>query len=121
MEVAPGPGYLSLELAKLGNYTLAGLDISKTFVEIARKNAEEAGVEIDFRLGDAAAMPFPDETFDLIICRLSFKNFSQPSAALNEMNRVLKPGGEAVIFDLRGDVTTEAMNRHVEEELAYTP
>lgn len=121
MEVAPGPGYLSLELAKLGNYTLAGLDISKTFVEIARKNAEEAGVEIDFRLGDAAAMPFPDETFDLIICRLSFKNFSQPIATLNEMNRVLKPGGEAVIFDLRGDVTTEAMNRHVEEELAYTP
>lgn len=102
LEVAPGPGYLSLELAKLGNYKVTGLDISETFVEIARKHAKEAGVEIDFRLGDAAAMPFPDETFDLIICRSAFKNFSQPIRALDEMHRVLKPGGKAVILDLRG-------------------
>lgn len=120
LEVAPGPGYLSLELAKLGGCTVTGLDISETFVEIARKHAKEAGVEIDFRLGDAAAMPFPDETFDLIICRSAFKNFSQPIRALDEMHRVLKPGGKAVILDLRGDVSSARLNRHVEEELAYT-
>lgn len=120
LEIAPGPGYLSIELAKLGNYKITGLDISKTFVEIARENAKEAGLEIDFRQGDAARMPFDSETFDLIICRAAFKNFSQPIIALDEMNRVLKAGGKAVILDLRGDVSHEAIDKHVEEDLGLT-
>src|SRR6516165_8509503 len=44
LEVAPGPGYCAIELANLGNYEIVGLDISKTFVEIARENAARAGV-----------------------------------------------------------------------------
>ncbi|HET9912935.1 MAG TPA: class I SAM-dependent methyltransferase, partial [Anaerolineales bacterium] len=39
LEIAPGPGYFCIELAKLGNFQIAGLDISKSFVEIARRNA----------------------------------------------------------------------------------
>ncbi|MDN4593803.1 class I SAM-dependent methyltransferase [Polycladomyces subterraneus] len=120
LELAPGPGYLSIELAKLGNYKITGLDISKKFVEIAREKAKEAGVEIDFRQGDASRMPFDDQTFDFIICRAAFKNFSQPVAALDEMNRVLKDGGKAVIIDLRGDVSPEAVDKHIEEELGLT-
>ncbi|SEM78750.1 class I SAM-dependent methyltransferase [Lihuaxuella thermophila] len=117
LELAPGPGYLAIELAKLGNYQVTGLDISHSFVEIARANAKEAGVSIDFRQGDAAAMPFDDESFDFIICRAAFKNFAQPVTALDEINRVLKNGGKAVIIDLRGDVSIEAINKHVEEDL----
>ena len=49
LEVAPGPGYLSIELAKLGKYTITGLDISKTFVEIGQQKAREAGVRNDIR------------------------------------------------------------------------
>lgn len=120
LEIAPGPGYLSIELAKLGNYKITGLDISKTFVEIAREKAKEAGVEIDFRQGDAARMPFDNETFDFIICRAAFKNFSQPITALDEMNRVLKAGGKAVIIDLRGDVSDEALDKLVKEDLDLT-
>lgn len=56
----------------------------------------------DFRQGDAARMPFEDETFDFIICRAAFKNFAQPITALDEMNRVLKTGGKALILDLPG-------------------
>lgn len=117
LELAPGPGYLSIELAKLGNYRITGLDISETFVEIARKNAREAGVDIDFRHGDASRMPFEDDTFDFIVCRAAFKNFSRPVAALDEMHRVLKPGGRALILDLRGDVSREAVEKHVKEDL----
>ena len=54
LEIAPGPGYFCIELAKLGKYQITGLDISKTFVEIARKNALEAGVKVDFRQGNAS-------------------------------------------------------------------
>ena len=42
LELTPGPGYLSVELAKLGNYNLTGLDISKTFVKIAKSKAKES-------------------------------------------------------------------------------
>src|SRR5579863_10735126 len=58
LEVAPGPGYFAIELAKLGDYRVTGLDISETFVEIARKNAQRAGVHADFRHGNASTMPF---------------------------------------------------------------
>jgi ubiquinone/menaquinone biosynthesis C-methylase UbiE len=101
LEVAPGPGYLSLELAKRGHYAVTGLDVSRTFVEIATRNAEEAALDIDFRHGNASAMPLSDDTFDFVVCRAAFKNFSQPVEAMNEICRVLKPGGSALIIDLR--------------------
>src|SRR5438034_8831430 len=49
LEVAPGPGYLAVEMARLGRFRVTGLDISSTFVEIASENARHAGVNIDFR------------------------------------------------------------------------
>jgi ubiquinone/menaquinone biosynthesis C-methylase UbiE len=115
LEVAPGPGYTAIELAKLGRYQITGLDISTTFVNIARENAKEARVNVDFRHGDAAQMPFPDDSFDFIYCRAAFKNFAAPVEALNEIYRVLKLGGKASIVDLRGGVSMEAISKHVNE------
>lgn len=114
LEVAPGPGYFAIELAKLGKYKITGLDISETFVGIARKNAGEAGVEIDFRRGNASNMPFGEESFDLILCRAAFKNFTDPVGALREMRRVLKIGGRAVIIDLRKDTPKKEIDAHVD-------
>ena len=115
LEVAPGPGYFAIELAKLGDYRIKGLDISETFVEIARANAADANVEIDFRRGNASAMPFRDGKFDFLLCRAAFKNFSDPQGALEEMYRVLKPGGQALIIDLRRDASVESINQAVNE------
>jgi ubiquinone/menaquinone biosynthesis C-methylase UbiE len=114
LEVAPGPGYFSIELAQLGSYSITGLDISHTFVEIASKKAAEAGVRVDFRQGTASSMPFADDSFDFLLCRAAFKNFGQPVRALQEMYRVLKPGGRGLIIDLRGDASPESMNRAVD-------
>jgi ubiquinone/menaquinone biosynthesis C-methylase UbiE len=113
LEVAPGPGYFAIELAKLGDYRITGLDISQTFVEIARANAAKASVRVDFRRGNASSMPFDDETFDFLLCRAAFKNFSEPRHALEEMHRVLKPGGQALIIDLRGDASNESIKEAV--------
>ena len=115
LEVAPGPGFFAIELAKLGDFKIAGLDISKTFVEIASENARAQGVDIDFRLGNASAMPFADDTFDFVYCSAAFKNFSEPVAALNEMHRVLRPGGEALIVDLRKDVSLDEIDTYVRQ------
>jgi ubiquinone/menaquinone biosynthesis C-methylase UbiE len=114
LEVAPGPGYFCIELAKLGPYAITGLDISHTFVDIASKKAAEAGVRVDFRQGNASSMPFADDTFDFLLCRAAFKNFGQPVRALQEMCRVLKPGGRGLIVDLRKDASLESINHEVE-------
>ena len=113
LEVAPGPGYLAIELAKLGAFRVSGLDISRSFVRMASENARLAGVPVDFRHGDAAAMPFDPDSFDLLVCRAAFKNFSEPVRALDEMHRVLKPGGQALIIDLRGDARPDEIDAHV--------
>jgi ubiquinone/menaquinone biosynthesis C-methylase UbiE len=113
LEIAPGPGYFSIELAKLGNYQITGLDISKSFVEIARKNAAQAGLKIDFREGNASAMPFNDNTFDFTFCQAAFKNFSEPVKAISEMYRVLRPGGVSIISDLRRDAAADEIEREI--------
>jgi len=115
LEVAPGPGFLAIELAKAGNFEVTGLDISKSFVLIARENAAREGMRVDFRLGNAAAMPFDGGTFDRAICRAAFKNFAQPVAALREMRRVLKPDGKALIIDLRKDVAIGSIDAYVDK------
>lgn len=113
LEIAPGPGYFCIELARLGNYQITGLDISKSFVEIARKNAAQAGMKIDFREGNASAMPFKENTFDFTFCQAAFKNFSEPVKAIAEMYRVLRSGGLSVISDLRRDASATEIEREI--------
>ena len=105
LEVAPGPGYLSIETARLRRFHVTALDISRTFVQIASANAWDAGVDVDFRHGDVARMPFESESFDLIVCQAAFKNFTLPQTALAEIHRVLRTGGTAVIQDMSRDAT----------------
>jgi ubiquinone/menaquinone biosynthesis C-methylase UbiE len=113
LEVAPGPGFLSIELARSAKLKVTALDVSKTFVEIARKNAAEAGVRVDFLEGNASAMPFQENSFDLLVCRAAFKNFSEPEKALSEMQRVLRPGGIGLIIDLRRDTPMAEIRKYV--------
>jgi ubiquinone/menaquinone biosynthesis C-methylase UbiE len=120
LEVAPGPGYLSIELAKLGNYHITGLDISPTCVEIAQAKAREAGVDVDFRQGNASHMLLAGDLFDFLVCSAAFKNFSEPVQALDEMFRVLKPGGTALIIDLRPDAPIEEIETHIRKDMALT-
>jgi len=116
LEIAPGPGYLAIELVRLTGCRLVGVDISHTFVRIASENTRKAGLRIDFEQGDAADLPFPAEQFDFIVCRAAFKNFARPLAALDEMYRVLNDGGIALIVDLRKDFSPEAVNDYVRDK-----
>src|SRR5271168_3830820 len=114
LEVASGPGNFSIQLAKQGKYSITGLDLSHTFVGIARRKAVEAGVHVKFEQGNAASLPFPDDRFDFLLCRAAFKNFGQPVRALQEMCRALKPGGRGLIIDLNRDATPDSMNHYVD-------
>jgi len=120
LEVAPGPGYLAIALAKLTGCQVTGIDISRSFVRMARDNSRKAGVNITVQRGDAAALPFTDGQFDFVVCRAAFKSFTRPLVALDEMYRVLKPGGTALIIDLRKDYSSQAMNDHVRGKSAFS-
>ena len=112
LEVAPGPGYLAVELARLG-LTVAAIDISRSFVRIGQGHAARTGVKVDFRHGDAAALPFDNESFDAVVCRAAFKNFADPQGALGEMRRVLRPGGHTLLMDMRRDATDAGIEEEV--------
>jgi ubiquinone/menaquinone biosynthesis C-methylase UbiE len=93
---------------------VVGADISPAMVAIASGRARAEGIadRIRFRVGDAAALPFPDGSFDLVLSTLSLHHWSKPEQAAREMWRVLKDGGEAWIYDLRADTS-----REMEEEI----
>jgi ubiquinone/menaquinone biosynthesis C-methylase UbiE len=113
LEVAPGPGFLSIELAKRG-FDVCAVDISKTFVDLARSNAAAAAVTVRFEAGNAAALPIPDASRDFVVCRAAFKNFAEPVEALREMLRVLRPGGTVLLIDMRRDASVAEIRRYVD-------
>jgi len=132
LEIAPGPGYLCIELAKLGPFAIRGVDLSASMVKIAREKAVQAGVQVDFEQGNSSNLPYPRETFDFLVCRAAFKNFAQPVKALEEMYRVLKPGGAGLVVGPVNRLFTKLAFRwmllktayareHFEQMLAQTP
>ena len=73
---------------------------------VAGNDADRA---VDFQHGDVAHMPFADASFDFVVCSAAFKNFPDPVAALDEIFRVLRPGGQALIIDMRKDAPPSAI------------
>jgi SAM-dependent methyltransferase len=103
LEVGSGPGRLAVRLAREApGMTLTGVDISDAMVERAARRAAEAGLSerVRFEVGDVAALPLSDGRFDGVVSTLSLHHWSDPVSGLAEIHRVLKPGGEARIYDL---------------------
>jgi len=105
LEVGCGPGHLSIDLARHHGLDVTGLDLDPAMIERARSNAVGDGPTVEagpaFVLGDVAALPFDDASFDVVVSTLSMHHWSQPAAGLAEIARVLRPGGRALIWDLR--------------------
>jgi SAM-dependent methyltransferase len=103
LEVGSGPGRLAVRLAREApGMTLTGVDISDAMVERAAHRAAEAGLfeRVRFEVGDVDALPLSDQEFDGVVSTLSLHHWPDPVRGLAEIHRVLKPGGEAQIYDL---------------------
>jgi SAM-dependent methyltransferase len=92
LDVACGTGVVALTAARRGAKA-SGLDLSPALIERARKNADIAGVDIDFVEGDAEALPYPDGAFDVVLSQFGHIFAPRPAVAVREMLRVLRTGG----------------------------
>ncbi len=98
IDVGTGPGQLAFYLAQAG-FDTTGIDISPGMIARAGRKAEELGLRIDFRTGDAENLPFEDNTFDVVVTRNLVWTLPNPQAATREWHRILKPGGRIIISD----------------------
>ena len=104
LEIGPGPGYLGLEWVKdTHGTTLTGLDVSPDMVEIAKRNVAEYEFtgRARYLLADASDIPFGSNRFDCVFSSASLHEWINPRQVLNEIARVLRPGGSYYITDLR--------------------
>lgn len=78
---------------------VTGVDFSPAMLEVARRRAANLGREVTLREADAQALPFPDASFDAVVCTLGLCGFPDERAAIAEMHRVLRPGGTLLLLD----------------------
>ncbi len=100
LDIATGTGDVALTLHKEG-IKIKGLDISEGMLEVGRQKIKEKGLEndIEFILGDAENIPFPDNHFDAITVAFGVRNFANLEKGLKEMYRVLKPSGRVFVLE----------------------
>jgi ubiquinone/menaquinone biosynthesis C-methylase UbiE len=121
LDVACGTGIVArLAAERMRSGQVAGLDINAGMLAVARSLPPGPGPEIQWHEGSVLGMPFPEGSFDLCLCQLGLQFFSDRTAALREMRRVLRPGGRLAlsVFSAIEDTAVtkalaEALDRHV--------
>ena len=102
LDVAGGTGDISFRfLKRAGHGHATVLDLTEPMLVEGRKRADAAAMaeHLDWVVGDAMALPFPDNTFDVYTISFGIRNVTRPQEALNEAFRVLKPGGRLMVLE----------------------
>jgi SAM-dependent methyltransferase len=89
-------GALILRISLKSHHTY-GIDLAPKDIEWAQRFAQSIGLDCAFTIGNAEALPYPNDFFDKIVCSSALEHFEKDSTALNEMNRVLRPGGVLIL------------------------
>ncbi len=100
LDVACGPGLVSCAFAEAAA-RVTGIDLTPAMIDLARERQWQSGAKnLEWRVGDATALPFPDGAFSLVVTRYSFHHLLDPLAAMREMARVCRPGGTVLAVDV---------------------
>ncbi|HNP18237.1 MAG TPA: bifunctional demethylmenaquinone methyltransferase/2-methoxy-6-polyprenyl-1,4-benzoquinol methylase UbiE [Fulvivirga sp.] len=101
LDIATGTGDFAIEALSLKPEKIIGVDISEGMLSVGREKMKRKGLDkiIDLQLGDSEKLLFDDNTFDSVIVSFGVRNFENLEKGIMDMNRVLKPGGKAVILE----------------------
>jgi ubiquinone/menaquinone biosynthesis C-methylase UbiE len=100
LDVACGPGILACACAKLGRH-VTGIDITPAMIERAKDLQAREGLEnLTWHIGNVRSLPFPDNSFTVVMSRYAFHHLTDPLEVLVEMKRVCKPSGRIVVVDM---------------------
>jgi ubiquinone/menaquinone biosynthesis C-methylase UbiE len=110
LDVGCGTGFLAFRFAELG-HNVSGIDLAPQMIDRARSKADQAGPDVDFRVGNAATLDFPDEHFDWVVARHVIWNLPEPAQGVAEWLRVLRPGGRLALIEGKW-AHNEALARH---------
>ncbi len=99
LDVATGTGLIANLLAEQGYSHVTGVDLSEGMMSHARRYAAERGLTVDYRVGNALELPFPDASFDVVISSRLLWTLTEPDAAVREWARVLLPGGTLIAIN----------------------
>ncbi len=118
LDVACGPGVVTAAIAPVATSVVA-FDATEQMLEKAKARCVRAGLSnVVFKHGDAENLPFEDARFDGVVTRLAIHHFAHPQRALDEMFRVLRPGGVAAIVDVvSSEVAAESNLQNAIERL----
>ena len=112
LDLGCGTGVVARDVARrVGEHgKVVGVDLSRRLIQEARRLAKEQGLEgrIEFRAADAAALPFPERSFDLVVASAVFSHIAEGLQVLGEMVRVARGGGTVTVFD--HDIDTIVVN-----------
>ncbi len=106
LDVATGTGDVAFAIRAAGAHAVVGLDFSPEMISAAQTKERERHAGIDFLIGDAMQLPFPDGSFDACTVSFGLRNMPDYAAAIAEMTRVLRPGGRFICLE-----TTPYRNR----------
>lgn len=118
LDVGCGTGNFTRDVAPIvaPNGKVVGLDLSEAMLGVANTRASEAGLQIDYHLGDAAALPFADAQFDAVRSERLLQYLPDPAKALAEMMRVTRPGGRVAATEVDWDgisIDTAGLDRSI--------
>jgi ubiquinone/menaquinone biosynthesis C-methylase UbiE len=117
LDVACGPGLITCAIAQIARY-VTGIDITPTMIDQAKSRQRDKGLtNLDWHIGDALPLPFPDASFSAVITRYSFHHFPDPRAVLAEMTRVCQPGGKVAVVDMFTSSPQQAQGLNEVEKL----
>jgi len=108
LDVATGGGHTALAFAGIARRVVA-YDLTEPMLAAARVHVQDRrAANVDFVAGDAGALPFRDESFDVVTCRTAAHHFVDVAAAVRQIQRVLRPGGSLLLQDILGHDDADA-------------